>query len=99
MNQLRWLIAGATMTALGFAIGNWTARDATVHAEGDIQFQLHEVGPSNSLSIYSPSNNSIYVYQGAFSGNSSLQCSYRFQLGAAGGVIRRQNCDVHSLNP
>lgn len=80
-----------------FALG-WMLHIRTVHAAtDDVQFQLQEVHPNSTLLVYQPSDKTIYVYQGATIGNSSLQCSYLYHMDAPGGVIRRENCAVPSL--
>ena len=41
----------------------------------------------------------VYVYQGATTGNSNVQCSYKFQMTRPGEVIHRVSCPVPELNP
>jgi hypothetical protein len=80
-----------------FALG-WMLHGGIVHAAADdVQFQLQEVHPNSTLLVYQPSDKTIYVYQGATIGNSSLQCSYLYRMEEPGGVIRRENCAIHSM--
>ena len=99
-----WTRNGLALTGV-LALGFWLGSGRTVNASsgessmGDVQFQLTSVGPSSSLLVYQPRTNTVYVYQGATTGNSALQCSYMFQLQRPGDVIRRVSCDVPKLNP
>jgi hypothetical protein len=80
-----------------FAMG-WAFHGHTVHAAGeDVLFQMQEVRPGSSLLVYHPSDRTIYVYQGATTGNSNLQCSFRYHMTDVGGVIRRENCPIPTL--
>jgi hypothetical protein len=87
------------------ALGFWLGAGRTVNASsgessaGDVEFQLTSVSPSSSLLVYQPGTKTVYVYQGATTGNSALQCSFKFQLDRPGDVIRRVSCDVPKLNP
>lgn len=80
-----------------FALG-WALHGHVVHAAADdLLFQMQEVRPGSSLLVYHPSDRTIYVYQGATTGSSSLQCSFRYHMTDPGGVIRRENCPVPTL--
>ncbi|HEY0797439.1 MAG TPA: hypothetical protein VGD64_16820 [Acidisarcina sp.] len=84
------------------AVGWWAHGEQRVHAANvtvsDFQFQLQPGdSASNSLLIYSPGDNAIYVYKGATTGNSHMQCSYRFLISKGGQSVERQNCDMGSL--
>lgn len=87
------------------ALGFWLGAGRTVNASGgepgigDVEFQLTSVSPSSSLLVYQPGTKTVYVYQGATTGNSALQCSFMFQLERPGDVIRRIPCEVQRLIP
>lgn len=87
------------------ALGFWLGAGRTVSASngesstGDVEFQLTTVSPTSSLLVYQPGAKTVYVYQGATTGNSALQCSFMFQLQRPGEVIRRVPCDVQRLIP
>jgi hypothetical protein len=105
MNHLtRWLKAALPMLAL-IALAYWLGvthpARSTVYAanQTDPQFQLTTVNQSSSLLVYQPDTKTIYVYQGATTGNSAVQCSFKFQLGRPGGVIERVPCPVASALP
>jgi hypothetical protein len=66
---------------------------------GDVEFQLTAINPTSSLLVYQPGTKTVYVYQGATTGNAALQCSFMFQLDKPGNVIRRIPCAVQQLNP
>ena len=83
-----------------FALGYWLAGTRPVHASGDaVEFQLQGVNENSSLMVYHPSTKTVYVYRGAMTGNSALQCNFKFIMDRPGGVIRRENCAVQSLIP
>jgi hypothetical protein len=48
--------------------------------------------------MYSASDHSIYVYQGATTGNSKVSCSYKYVINQAGQPLNRQACPIASLN-
>jgi len=83
-----WLGAGRTVRA---SSDNWNA--------GNLEFQLAGVDPHSSLLVYQPERRTVYVYQGATTGNAELQCSFMFELDRPGGVIHRRNCAVGQLIP
>jgi hypothetical protein len=86
-------LAMVGVLALGFWLGSArTVKAAGYNSGGDLQFQLAGVNEHSSLLVYQPESNTVYVYQGATTGNSSLQCSFMFQLDRPGGAIRRVNC-------
>ncbi|MGA3346914.1 MAG: hypothetical protein ABSC76_18820 [Terracidiphilus sp.] len=99
-----WVKNGLALLGV-LALGCWLGAVGTVKASsngatpGDVQFQLAGVNETSSLLVYHPETKTVYVYQGATTGNSNLQCSFKFQLGAPGGAIRRTNCEVQSLLP
>jgi hypothetical protein len=71
-----------------------------VHASsGDVEFQLTGVNETSSLLVYQPSNKTVYVYRGATTGNSMVQCSFKYLLGAPGAAIQRVSCPVGSALP
>lgn len=86
------------------AIGFWLGAGRSVKASGnnyggDVEFQLTGVNETSSLLVYQPGEKTVYVYQGANTGNASLQCSYMFQLDRPGNVIHRANCGPSQLIP
>ena len=95
----RDVLAAVGVFALGWMVAVGHGRPATVHAAAEsFQFQLQDMRPSSALLVYSESDKTIYVYQGATTGNAALQCSYKFRMTSLGGVIRREPCPVPSLN-
>jgi hypothetical protein len=99
-----WLRNGLAVVGV-LALGFWFGASSPVKASssaasaGDVQFQLAGVSEKSSLLVYQPATKTVYVYQGATTGNSNLQCSFKFQLGAPGGPIQRVPCPVPSLLP
>jgi hypothetical protein len=86
------------------AIGFWLGAGRTVKASSSdsgqgVQFQLTGMNPTSSLLVYQPNSKTVYVYQGATTGNSALQCSFMFELNRPGDVIRRVSCAIPKLNP
>lgn len=99
-----WVRNGLAVVGL-LALGCWFGASGTVKAsssaanEGDVEFQLGSVSEHSSLLVYQPRTKTVYVYQGATTGNSYLQCSFQFELGAPGGAIQRVPCAVPKLLP
>jgi len=87
------------------AFGFWLGAGRTVSASSyqssssDVESQLTGINPTSSLLVYQPGTKTVYVYQGATTGNAALQCSFMFQLDKPGQVIRRIPCGVQQLNP
>jgi len=105
---VRWLrngLAAVCALTLSYWLGANRPLKPTVYAasssasQDEPQFQLTSVNQTSSLLVYQPDTKTIYVYQGATTGNSSVQCSYKFQLGKPGGAIQRVPCPVQSLLP
>ena len=67
--------------------------------DGGLAFQLSGIGPDTALTVWNASNRTLYVYQGAVQGNSSVNCTYSFKIERPGAPIQRQNCPVGSLFP
>jgi hypothetical protein len=85
-------IALLGILALGIWFGSSRTVNASSYAGGDVQFQLTGVNEHSSLLLYDPDAKTVYVYQGATTGNSVLPCSFMFQLDRPGKPIRRVNC-------
>ena len=87
------------------ALGVWLGASHSVKASSNesggmgVQFQLDGIKPESALLIYQPETKTVYVYQGATTGNANVQCTYKFQLTRPGEVIRRVPCPVPQLNP
>ena len=97
-------VKNALVLAGVLALGLWlgAAHTATASSEDDsagVQFQLTDVSPAGSLLVYQPGTKTVYVYQGATTGNNALQCSFMFQLTRPGEVIHRVPCRIPSLIP
>lgn len=93
-------LALAGVLAFGFWLGtSRTVKASGYESGGDVEFQLTGINATSSLLVYQPGTKTVYVYQGATTGNSALQCSYMFQLTRPGEVIHRVPCRIPSLNP
>lgn len=89
----RNMLALLGVLAVGFWLGSGrTVRAASYASGGGLQFQLTGVNEHSSLLLYDPGSKTVYVYQGATTGNSELYCSFKFQLDRPGGAIQRVNC-------
>ena len=101
---LLWARNGFALAGV-LALGVWLGASSTVKASSsssnwsDVQFQLGGVDEKSSLLVYQPATKAVYVYQGATTGNSNLQCSFKYQLGEPGGAIQRVSCPVQRLLP
>ena len=94
-----WLRDGA-LIALAFAIGWWAHPAQTVRAQGgDLFFQLPNLNNGTALALYYPDQQTIYVYQGAMVGFSTINCAYQFRLNQPGGAIQRQQCKAPGFKP
>ena len=99
-----WTKNGLALVGV-LALGFWLGSGRTVNASsypsggGDVEFQLTGINETSSLLVYQPGTKTVYVYQGATTGNALLQCSFMFQLDRPGNVIRRIPCAVQQLNP
>ncbi len=88
------------MVAAGF--GYWAHTDRPVQAAADpsdLRFQFGGFSPDSALTVYSPGDQSLYVYQHAAGGFSTVQCSFRFHVPRPGAPIERSNCPVGSFRP
>jgi len=97
----RNVLAVLGLLALGFWLGAGRDVKASSNETGGmgVQFQLDGVRPESALLVYQPETKTVYVYQGATTGNSNVQCAFKFQLTRPGEVIRRVPCPVPELNP
>ena len=97
----RNVLALAGVLAVGFWLGgNRTVKASSYDSGGmGVQFQLTGMSEGSALLVYQPDTKTVYVYQSATSGNSSVQCSYKFQMTRPGEVIHRVSCPVAQLNP
>ncbi len=99
-----WMKNGLALLGV-LATGFWLGSGRTVKASsyqsstGDVEFQLTGINETSSLLVYQPGTKTVYVYQGATTGNAALQCSFMFQLEKPGQVIRRIPCAVQQLIP
>jgi hypothetical protein len=100
---VQWIRNSLALTgvlALGFWFGASHTVKASSYESGDgVHFQLTGINPDSSLLVYEPGTKTVYVYQAATTGNSALQCSYKFQLTRPGEVIRRVPCAVPNHMP
>ncbi|MGA3081310.1 MAG: hypothetical protein ABSD44_08005 [Terracidiphilus sp.] len=94
-------LAVGCVLALGYCLGaKGTVKASSNSAnESNVAFQLTGVNETSSLLIYQPGTRTIYVYRGATTGNSYVQCSFKFQLSLPGDTIQRVPCDVQKLLP
>ena len=76
-------VFAATMLAIScFLLGHWSAGKSVRAASSDENplFEVRGIDSHNALLLYYPSQRTIYVYQDVMTGNSALQCSYKFRL-------------------
>ena len=100
LNWTRNSLAVVGLLALGFWLGSGrTAKASTSDAGMGVQFQLDGINPASALLVYQPETRTVYVYQGATTGNANVQCTYKFQMTRPGEVIHRVSCPVPELNP
>ena len=94
------VVRGALLVTSAFAVGWWahTPRPTVQAAEyGTPYFQFSNVAGEGTLSVYSASDHTIYVYGGVLAGFGKKQCTYSIKLGRAGEPVDRTNCPPGSL--
>jgi len=92
----RNVLAVLGLLAAGFWLGSVNQVKAASSDSGDVEFQLSGVNETSSLLIYQPGSKTVYVYRGATTGNSMVQCSFKYLLDKPGGPIQRVNCPMGS---
>lgn len=88
------------LTTLAATLGWWAHSARPVQAQSqtnDLRFEFSGLSPQSALSVYNPADQTIYVYQGATTGFSTLQCSYKFHVPRPGSPIERVNCPVGTI--
>lgn len=94
-----WL-RDAALIALAFAIGWWAHTTRVAQAQSpDLYFQLQGLDQGTALALYYPDQKTIYLYQTAMVGFSTLNCAYAFKLGDPGGAVRREQCKPPAFQP
>ena len=107
MRSTCYLAAALLLGYTGHAVQAWLGSGpAFVHAQSrnsgsrsdeSLSFELNSgFGPSTGLTIYNPTEHTLYVYQGITGGNSHVNCSFTLHIGRLGGPVDRQNCPVGS---
>lgn len=97
IRQILLLLAAA-------GLGYWAHSTHTVQAQArseptDLRYQFSGFSPDSALSLYNPADQSIYVYQNAAAGFSSVQCTYRFHIPRPGAAIEPTNCPIGTYRP
>lgn len=93
MEELKRWLRGAALVAGAFAAGWWLGGGRSVHAQASVpQVDVRQVGPGNSLLVFYPEQQMVYVYTQPFVGLPDSYCSYRFKLTTPGGKITREQC-------
>ncbi len=57
-----------------------------------LAFQLSGIGPTSALTVYSPSDHTLYVYPAVTQGEARVSCSFMLRMSRPGAAIERQNC-------
>jgi hypothetical protein len=92
----RNLLAVFGLLAAGFWLGGVNQVKAASSDGGGVEFQLSGVNETSSLLVYQPGSKTVYVYRGATTGNSTVQCSFKYFLDKPGDPIQRVNCPIGS---
>jgi len=93
---LRNGLAIVGLLALGYGFGSSSQVKAAASSGDEVSFQLNGVSDTSALLIYHPEFKTLYVYRGATVGSSTVQCSFKFQIGAPGAALQRTNCPIGS---
>lgn len=91
-----WWIRGAGTTVLA---QRSSSSSSSRGSDAGLEFQLTGAGPQAMLTVYSPGNRTLYVYQRIGEGNTNISCSYSFTVSNPGGAIERANCPVGGQIP
>ena len=100
--RVRDLLRDVVLMAAVAAVGWWCHGAGTpvgAETEGTLAFQFMPGSDQSSLSIYSQSDRTLYVYPHVAVGNSLVSCQYMFHLHQLGGAIERENCKPGSQLP
>jgi hypothetical protein len=57
-----------------------------------LAFQLSGIGPTSALTVYNPSDHTLYVYPAVTQGATRVSCSFMLHMSRPGAAIERQNC-------
>ena len=102
MSKSMWIRDGI-LVAAAMTVGWWAngerVQAATASAPEESSYQFMSNNLDNALTVYSPQERTLYVYQGASAlGSSHVNCSYKFHIPRIGSALERENCDVgHGL--
>ena len=97
------LLRDLVLVIFAAAFGWWAHGSHTVRAaepdksdEGNLTFQFGGTDLPGSLTVYSPSAHTLYVYP-MHTGNSKASCMYMLHISRPGGPIERTNCAPGSV--
>lgn len=93
---VRNFLAILGLLAIGYWLGSSKPVAAASSSDGDVAFQLSGVNETSSLLVYQAGTKTVYVYRGATVGSSTVQCSFKYTVGAPGAAIHRENCPIGS---
>lgn len=96
-SQVREAVVAMSAVALGWWAHGGRAVEAAPVSSVAPTYQLTGINPATSLTIYSPEDRMLYVYQGATTGSSHVNCSFRIHIPRVGDAIDRENCAPGSL--
>jgi hypothetical protein len=93
MQQVDRWIARTALVALGAVLGWLASGGRPVAAQSPVpQVAVRELGPSSSLVVYYPEQNTVYIYSTPFVELPDSNCAYKFHLSTPGGKVTRQPC-------
>lgn len=58
----------------------------------ELAFQLSGIANATALTVYSPSEHTLYVYPAVTQGDSHVSCSFMLHIGRPGEPVDRRNC-------
>lgn len=89
----KW-IARAALLLCGMTLGWLLAGGHAVQAQSSTpQVEVRALAASDSMVVYYPDQQMVYVYTQPFVGLPDSYCSYKFKLSSPGGKITRQQCN------
>lgn len=95
------VLRDVALLLVAFGLGWWAHSSKRVQAQtsGDVIFQMKGIDTADSLLLYYPDQQALYVYEGVLTGNAFLPCNYKFQLGKPGEPITRHICPIVDFKP
>jgi hypothetical protein len=91
-----WARGGADARVFAQRSSSSSASRGATTGGDTLAFQFGGTEMHDSLTVYSPTDHTLYVYPAALS-NSHINCAFSLYVEKPGGPIERTNCPIGSL--